>query len=440
MNSATWLSRAGRDDQRRREAAERADDGERARVLQHRERRGERGDGDHQHERRQRAEHAVEAERGEQREVEHGDRAALQHLRIVGPRQAQAPAEAEQDDGGGADRRQAAFDRQVGVLARVLGEEGQADEEDADAGLDDRVAAEQPAPQRRERVAPRDGAAAATRFGPGSASSDAGACESQNGSGCAETGAGGSIADIGIDDMAAVPASGSAALEATLAAASPRPAFAGGLVVGSGEVAGAVSPVAAAADAPRCAAGRAVACSASKACFSATSWPCIRTDRTTSQPTTAPMTAPNPSPKKAPSAPPRIAPMMLATAAPTVFRWRTLAAGFCAACTDPVRIARCADRHRTAPPQCAPACVQAICVRRWKCTTVAQTPDGNAPPAGLRSDRSHRRSRSARAALGRARGRIRCNPRISRIPTISTKSSIASGRARPTPPFPNTSG
>ena len=43
------------------------------------------------------------------------------------------------------------------MLARVLGEEGEADEEDADAGLDDRVAAEQPLPDRREQVARRRG-------------------------------------------------------------------------------------------------------------------------------------------------------------------------------------------------------------------------------------------------------------------------------------------
>jgi hypothetical protein len=41
----------------------------------------------------------------------------------------------------------------VGVLARVLGEEGEAHEENADAGLDDRVAAEQPAADGREKVA-----------------------------------------------------------------------------------------------------------------------------------------------------------------------------------------------------------------------------------------------------------------------------------------------
>ena len=147
--------RSGRDDERRREAAEGADDGQRARVLEHRERGGERGDGHHQHEGGQCREHAVVAERGEQREVEHRDRAALEHLRIVGTGTPQAPAEAEQDDGRGTDRRQPHLDRQMRVLARVLGEKGKADEEDADTGLDDRVAAEEPALDRRERIARR---------------------------------------------------------------------------------------------------------------------------------------------------------------------------------------------------------------------------------------------------------------------------------------------
>ena len=149
--------RAGRDDQRRREAAERADHGERTRVLQHRERGGESRNRDHEGERRAGGENAVVAERGEQRQVENGDRAALQHLRIAGPRRAQPPAEAEQDDRRDADRGEAQFRWHLGVLGRVLGEKGQADEEDRDASLDDGVAADQPLTQGLERRRPRDG-------------------------------------------------------------------------------------------------------------------------------------------------------------------------------------------------------------------------------------------------------------------------------------------
>ena len=152
-----WLLDAGRDDQRRREAAERADHGKRARVLQHRERGGERGDRDHQRERRRRR--RARRRSGTRRRA---SGTAPRPRRPAAPArsraaQAQAPADAEQDHRRAADRRQPQLDRQMGMLARVLGEEGEADEQDADAGLDDRVATEQPALDRREQVAARRG-------------------------------------------------------------------------------------------------------------------------------------------------------------------------------------------------------------------------------------------------------------------------------------------
>ena len=138
-------------EQGRGEAAQRADHGQRACVLQHGQCGGERGHRDHADEHRQHREHTVETERDEQRQVEHGNRAPLQHLRVSSARVAQAPAQHQQGERGGADARQPELDRHVHMFARELGEEGQADEQNRDAQLDNRVAAEQPLPHLNER-------------------------------------------------------------------------------------------------------------------------------------------------------------------------------------------------------------------------------------------------------------------------------------------------
>ena len=71
------VAAAGRDQERRREAAERTDHRQRARVLQHRQRGRQGGHGDHHREHRRHRQHAVETEGNEQRQVQHGHRAAL---------------------------------------------------------------------------------------------------------------------------------------------------------------------------------------------------------------------------------------------------------------------------------------------------------------------------------------------------------------------------
>ena len=146
------IAAAGGHEQRRGKAAQGADDGQWPRVLQHGQRGGEQGHHHHERKHRRQREHAVEAEGDEQRQVQHRHRATLQGLRVGRPDLAQAPAQAEQRQRHGADAGQAHFHRHLGVLGSVLGQEGQADEEDADAGLGDRVAAQQPGAQRRPRA------------------------------------------------------------------------------------------------------------------------------------------------------------------------------------------------------------------------------------------------------------------------------------------------
>ena len=88
--------------------------------------------------------------------------------------------------------------------------------------------------------------------------------------------------------------------------------------------------------------------------------------------------------------------------------------------------------------QCAPA-LRAIspasgCTR----ATRAQTPDGSAPLEGLRLTKPDAVTH-VQAISCAERERTRCNRPISAIPTTSTRSSTASGPARRTRRFPNTS-
>jgi len=136
------VAATARDQQRRREAAERADHGERAGVLQDGERGGKGGHHDHQRERRSDREHVVELEGGEERQVQHRDRPALQDLRVLCASRAQPPTEHQQHEGDATDPGEAELDRHLHMLARVLRKEGKADEQNAHACLDDRVAAE----------------------------------------------------------------------------------------------------------------------------------------------------------------------------------------------------------------------------------------------------------------------------------------------------------
>ncbi len=149
------VAAAGRDQQRRSEAAQRANDRQRARVLQHGQRGRQRGHGDHQREHRRHGQHAVEAEGDEQRQVEHRHRAALQHLGVARAAGAKAPAKHEQGHGHGGNAGQPHLDGHLHMLAGVLGQERQTDEQDADTGLDDGVAAEQPGLDRRQGVGAR---------------------------------------------------------------------------------------------------------------------------------------------------------------------------------------------------------------------------------------------------------------------------------------------
>jgi hypothetical protein len=75
---------AGRGEDRREEAAARAERCERLGVLQHREHGRQRRDQEQQDQRGFRRQHLIQAKRGEHGEVEHADAAALQRERIAG--------------------------------------------------------------------------------------------------------------------------------------------------------------------------------------------------------------------------------------------------------------------------------------------------------------------------------------------------------------------
>ncbi len=135
---------AGRQQDRREEAARAAHECERQRVLPHREERAQRADRDHQRERGADGQQCIQLGRGEDRQVQDADAAALQHEAVCGATRPHAPADREQRGRGERRAREAELDRQHVVVGRVLQQERDAEEQHDDPDAHDRVAAEQP--------------------------------------------------------------------------------------------------------------------------------------------------------------------------------------------------------------------------------------------------------------------------------------------------------
>ncbi len=133
---------ARRQENRREEAARAAHEGQRRRVLPHRQKRAQAADRDHQRQGRARRQQMVELRCGEHRQIERTDAAALQDQPVRAAALANAPAESKQGGRGKCDAGEAEFDRQQAVVGRVFEQERNAEEQHNDADAHDRVAAE----------------------------------------------------------------------------------------------------------------------------------------------------------------------------------------------------------------------------------------------------------------------------------------------------------
>lgn len=160
---------AGRQQDRCEEAARAAHERERQRVLPHREERAQRADRDHQRERGADGQQRIKLGRGEDRQVQDADAAALQHETVCGAARSHAPADREQRGRGERRACEAEFDRQHVVVGRVLEQERDAEEQHDDPDTHDRVAAEQPVARGAERAFGDAGFARRRRFGWGRA-------------------------------------------------------------------------------------------------------------------------------------------------------------------------------------------------------------------------------------------------------------------------------
>ncbi len=92
--------------------------------------------------------HREQPERGEYREIENADGAALQSQRVAGSLSAQPPAEAQQHNARGRDTRKPELDGHVRMLRDVSQEKSDSNKENDDAHAHQRVAAGEIFPQR----------------------------------------------------------------------------------------------------------------------------------------------------------------------------------------------------------------------------------------------------------------------------------------------------
>ena len=123
----------------RGEAADQGDLREDEGVLHHGEGDEQAGGRHHEDEGEGRRDEAVQFEGGEGGEVEDGERCALYGEGVVAAFVAQAPADKAEDDGGRGDGAVAQRDGDVDARRGVAQEEGEAEEEDGDAGFQQQV-------------------------------------------------------------------------------------------------------------------------------------------------------------------------------------------------------------------------------------------------------------------------------------------------------------
>ena len=149
------ISTAGGHEQRCCKATQRTHHRQRWCILQYGQRSGKSRHHNHQCEHRPHRKHTVETKGRKQSEVQHRHRAALQHLRIAGTVVPQPPAQPQQHQRYTADGSKPHLNRHMHMFTGELGQESQANEQNAYPNFNDGVATEQPALERRKWICTR---------------------------------------------------------------------------------------------------------------------------------------------------------------------------------------------------------------------------------------------------------------------------------------------
>ena len=134
----------GREQQRHGKTTGKSGDGQRAGILQQRQRAAQRANDDHQAKGQPGGHQRVQPERGKHRQIQHRHAAALQRQRKVRPRLALAKADGQQRQRRRADNGQPQLDRKQPGHRRIAHQKRQADEQNHQPHAHDGVAAQQP--------------------------------------------------------------------------------------------------------------------------------------------------------------------------------------------------------------------------------------------------------------------------------------------------------